>query len=93
MVENFIGGQEVQVAVLNGKALGAIELIPKRKFYDYKAKYFRSAKTNHIMPANVSNKKYMRYSILQKKHIKFYAVKELRDQILNTLKINFIFLK
>ncbi len=58
MVENFIGGQEVQVAVLNGKALGAIELIPKRKFYDYKAKYLRSAKTNHIMPANVSNKKY-----------------------------------
>ena len=58
IVENFIGGQEIQVAVLNGKALGAIELKPKRKFYDYKAKYLKSAKTNHIMPANISKKKY-----------------------------------
>ncbi len=58
IVENFIGGQEVQVAVLNGKALGAIELKPKRKFYDYKAKYLKSANTDHIMPANISKKKY-----------------------------------
>jgi D-alanine-D-alanine ligase len=58
ILENFIPGQEIQVAVLNGKAIGAIELKPKRKFYDYKAKYFKSAKTNHIMPANVEKKKY-----------------------------------
>ncbi len=58
IIENFIGGQEIQVAVLNGKALGAIELKPKRKFYDYKAKYLKSARTNHIMPANISQKKY-----------------------------------
>ena len=58
IIEKFIGGQEIQAAVLNGKALGAIELKPKRKFYDYKAKYLKSAKTDHIMPANISNKKY-----------------------------------
>ena len=58
IVENLIGGQEIQVAVLNGKALGAIELKPKRKFYDYKAKYTKSAKTDHIMPANIPKKKY-----------------------------------
>ena len=58
IVEQFIGGQEIQVAVLNGKALGAIELKPKRKFYDYKAKYLKSAKTDHIMPANIPTKKY-----------------------------------
>jgi len=58
IIENFIGGQEIQVAVLNGKALGAIELKPKRKFYDYKAKYTKSANTDHIMPANISNEKY-----------------------------------
>ncbi len=57
LLEEFIGGQEVQVAVLNGKALGAIELKPKRKFYDYKAKYSKSARTNHIMPANIPKKK------------------------------------
>ena len=32
MVEKYIGGQEIQVAVLNGKALGAIELVPKDYF-------------------------------------------------------------
>ena len=58
ILENFIDGQEIQVAVLNGEALGAIELKPKRKFYDYKAKYLKSAKTDHVMPANISEKKY-----------------------------------
>ncbi len=56
--EEYIGGQEIQVAVINGKTLGAIELIPKRLFYDYKAKYMKSAKTKHIMPARLKKNKY-----------------------------------
>ena len=56
--EEYIGGQEIQVAVINGKPLGAIELIPKRLFYDYKAKYTKSAKTKHIMPAKLSRLRY-----------------------------------
>ncbi|OUX54341.1 MAG: D-alanine--D-alanine ligase [Pelagibacteraceae bacterium TMED287] len=56
--EKYIKGKEIQVAVFNGKALGAIELKPKRSFYDYKAKYTKSAKTLHIMPADISKKKY-----------------------------------
>jgi len=58
ILEEYIGGQEVQVAVINGDPLGAIELIPKRLFYDYKAKYTKKAKTKHIMPARLSKKKY-----------------------------------
>ena len=58
LVEEFIPGKEIQVAVMNNKAIGAIELIPKRKFYDYKAKYSAKAKTKHIMPANITKKKY-----------------------------------
>jgi D-alanine-D-alanine ligase len=58
IVEKFIGGQEIQVAVINNSALGAIELIPKRLFYDYKAKYTKQAKTEHIMPAKLSKNKY-----------------------------------
>ena len=58
LVENFIPGQEIQVAVMGKKALGAIELKPKRLFYDYKAKYFSSSKTKHIMPANLSKQNY-----------------------------------
>ncbi len=56
--ENYIGGQEIQVAVINGTSLGAIELEPKRKFYDYKAKYSKTANTKHIMPANLKKSKY-----------------------------------
>ena len=58
LVEEYIPGREIQVAVINNKALGAIELVPKREFYDYKAKYSSSAKTKHIMPAPLSQKKY-----------------------------------
>ena len=43
---------------MNSKALGAIELKPKRKFYDYYAKYSSRAKTEHIMPAPLKSKKY-----------------------------------
>ena len=39
LIEEFIGGREIQVAILGKKKLGAIELIPRRKFYDYEAKY------------------------------------------------------
>ena len=58
IVEKFIGGQEIQVAVINNTPIGAIELKPKRQFYDYKAKYSKKAKTEHIMPANLSKNKY-----------------------------------
>ncbi len=67
IIENFIGGQEIQVAVVNGKPLGAIELKPKRKFYDYQAKYSKSARTQHLMPANLTSKKYKEVLILAKK--------------------------
>ncbi len=69
ILEEYIGGQEIQVAVINGKALGAIELVPKRFFYDYKAKYTKKAKTQHLMPARLSKKKYNEVmSIAQKTH-------------------------
>ena len=56
--EEFVGGQEIQVAVINGTSLGAIELIPRRLFYDYKAKYTKNANTQHIMPARLNKNKY-----------------------------------
>ena len=34
--------------------MGAIELQPKRKFYDYQSKYNTKAKTKHIIPVNLS---------------------------------------
>tara|TARA_B100001121_G_C18396095_1_gene483143 strand:- start:16 stop:648 length:633 start_codon:yes stop_codon:yes gene_type:complete len=57
MIEEFIGGREIQVAIMGNKKLGAIELKPRRKFYDYQAKYNRDAKTKHIIPVNLPTKK------------------------------------
>ena len=51
---------EIQAAVINNMPLGAIELVPKRSFYDYKAKYSKAAKTRHIMPARLSKKNYQK---------------------------------
>lgn len=53
MVEQFIAGRELSVAVLENpeaKALGIIELQPSKEFYDYEAKYTDGV-TKHIMPA------------------------------------------
>ena len=56
LIEEFIAGREIQVAVMDNKTLGAIELEPKRKFYDYKAKYNSDAQTKHIIPVNLDKK-------------------------------------
>ena len=56
LIEEFIEGREIQVAVMGQKVLGAIELKPKRKFYDYEAKYSSNAKTKHIIPVDLSKK-------------------------------------
>lgn len=54
--EPYIEGKEIQTAVLGGKAIGSVEIIPKRQFYDYKAKYLSSAKTIHLIPPKISKK-------------------------------------
>ena len=58
IIEQYIPGKEIQAAIMGNKKLGAIELKPKRKFYDYSAKYDKNAKTEHIMPAEISKKNY-----------------------------------
>ena len=57
IIEEFIAGREIQVAILGNKKLGAIELKPKRKFYDYEAKYNTSARTEHIIPVDLPKTK------------------------------------
>ena len=56
LIEEFIPGREIQVAIMGNKKLGAIELKPKRKFYDYEAKYNSNSKTEHIIPVNLNKR-------------------------------------
>ena len=58
IIEEFVPGREIQAAIIGSKKLGAIELKPKRKFYDYQAKYNSKAKTKHIIPVNLSKNEY-----------------------------------
>ena len=64
LIEKFIPGREIQVAILGKKKLGAIELKPKRKFYDYEAKYNPKAKTEHIIPVKITKKNYNKVTTL-----------------------------
>ena len=56
LIEEFIAGREIQVAIMGSKKLGTIELKPKRKFYDYEAKYNPKANTEHIIPVKLNKK-------------------------------------
>ncbi|WP_320412357.1 D-alanine--D-alanine ligase [Candidatus Manganitrophus noduliformans] len=50
LIEKYISGMEVQVGILGSEALGAIEIRPKTKFYDYTAKYVPGM-SEHLFPA------------------------------------------
>lgn len=57
LCETYIAGREIQVAVMDGKALGAIEIKPLSGFYDYEAKY-TDGKAEHLMPAPIDDALY-----------------------------------
>ena len=58
LLEEFISGQEVTVAVMgnkgNVKALPIVEIVPKNAYYDYESKY-APGMSEHIVPARVSD--------------------------------------
>lgn len=57
LVERLVRGREVAVGVLDGNALGAIEIEPKAGFYDYKSKYQKGGSEYHF-PARLSPTRY-----------------------------------
>jgi D-alanine-D-alanine ligase len=57
LVEEFIKGREIQVGILEERALGAIEIVPKKEFYDYEAKY-TAGMAEHILPAPLPTELY-----------------------------------
>ncbi len=57
LVERFVAGREVTVGVLDGRALGALEIVPKSGVYDYKSKYTKGA-SEYIFPARLTPTRY-----------------------------------
>src|SRR5262249_30057306 len=57
LIEQYIPGREITVAVLDDEAMGATELRVESGFYDYENKY-TAGRTTHICPAPLPKKKY-----------------------------------
>lgn len=57
LIEKYIRGQEVQIAILDNKVLGGVEVRPSDEFYSYKAKY-TAGLTEYIFPPELDNKTY-----------------------------------
>ena len=54
MIEEYIEGREMTVGILQQEALAVIEIIPKKKFFDYEAKY-TPGMTEYIVPACIDD--------------------------------------
>jgi D-alanine-D-alanine ligase len=52
LIERYIPGREIQVAIMGDKPLGAIEIRTEHRFYDYRAKY-TPGESSHLMPAPI----------------------------------------
>jgi D-alanine-D-alanine ligase len=59
VVEKYIEGREVQIAILNDRVLGGVEVRPSLDFYSYEAKY-TSGLTEYILPPQLDRKTYRR---------------------------------
>jgi D-alanine-D-alanine ligase len=57
LIEQYVKGQEVQVGILDGSPIGAIEIVPKNEFYDFEAKY-TDGMAEHIFPARLEPELY-----------------------------------
>ncbi len=75
LVERYIPGQEIQVAVLDGKAMGIVEIEPlKRRFYDYDTKY-KDGMAQHHLPARINDDAYNYCLNLSEKIYKIFNCK------------------
>jgi D-alanine-D-alanine ligase len=52
LVEKYVHGKEITVAVLDGEPLGTLEIEPRAEFYDYQSKYAPGGSLHHV-PARI----------------------------------------
>jgi D-alanine-D-alanine ligase len=57
LVEKFVPGRELTVAVMGDRAVAVTELRPRTRFYDYEAKYTDGV-TEHLVPAPIPSDVY-----------------------------------
>ena len=52
IIQEYIPGREVTVGILDEKVLPVIEIVPKKRFFDFEAKY-KAGMTDYIVPAEL----------------------------------------
>ena len=52
VIEEYISGRELTVGILDESALPVIEIVPKKRFFDYEAKY-QAGMTEYVIPAQL----------------------------------------
>lgn len=59
IVEEYIEGKEITVGILDDKALPVIQIIPKKRFFDYQAKY-EIGMSEYVVPALFPEDEYLK---------------------------------
>lgn len=75
LVQKFVRGVEITVPVIFGRSFTPIEIRPKRKFYDYVAKYTKGM-TDFIIPSTLSKKHIQTVKTLSEKLATFFNVRQ-----------------
>ena len=91
IIEEYIQGREVTVGILGNQALPLIEVIPKKKFFDYEAKY-QPGMTEYVVPAKLEEriaKRIQDTALLAHKLLGCFACSR-ADMILSTDNLPFI---
>jgi len=57
IIEEYISGREITVGMIEDRALPIVEIVPKRKFFDFTAKYEKGL-TEYIVPAEIDEQTY-----------------------------------
>ncbi len=72
VVEKYIKGKEISIGVVQGQALPVIEIVPKKAFYDYEAKYV-AGMSDHIIPARLSAAKTKEVQALAERTVQVFG--------------------
>jgi D-alanine-D-alanine ligase len=63
IIEKYIDGKELTVGVLGNGALAVVEIVPKKGYYNFEAKY-TSGMTEYVVPAKIDSEQYKHVQML-----------------------------
>lgn len=59
IIEKYLKGREITVGILENRPLPVVEIVPKKRFFDFQAKYAKG-KSDYLVPAKLPKSSYKR---------------------------------